>query len=245
MGKQDRRAAPAGSEEERIRALTRELHEHTREARDVTRELRAAQADADLARARLQKDIAAARDEAATRIRGRLQEIEDATDKAVARWSVQFRTEIARQADLPSGDALVERVTVGLGALIRPLVDKAIGEAIEHRLGQLLTEPVPDDDSGRRRRRSGLSFPNAPRPCFTWNPGGTRVPGVLAGPEHPSPPGCYFPAPAGAVWIAAVGAPVTLTVWVAGFHSAAALTVMTSPSQYCRTGWPPLFRQMT
>lgn len=156
MGKQPRRPAAVGSEEEHIRALTRELHEHTQAARQATRDLRAAEANADLARARLSQAAADALTGALTAISTRMEEAQAAAEKDIDLWAAQFRDAIAKQADMPSGDALVKQVTVGLGALIRPLVDEAIGEVIDHRLTQLLALPVPDDADKRGRRRSVL-----------------------------------------------------------------------------------------
>lgn len=49
----------------------------------------------------------------------------------------------------------------------------------------------------------------------------------------------------GAVWIAAVGAPITFRECVAWSHSAGAATVITSPSQYWRYFAPELLTHMT
>jgi hypothetical protein len=151
VGKQPRPRPPAaGSEEERIGNLRRELHEHIQEAREVTRELRAAEADADLARARLIQAAADADKASAAAIREQFEAAMEAARKVTGEFNTDFRDTVAGLAGLPSGEALIDRITSGLAGVFGPIVDEAIGQAMEHRLGQLLE--LPGTDTGGRRR---------------------------------------------------------------------------------------------
>jgi hypothetical protein len=151
VGKQPRRPA-AGSEEERHRALIRELHEHAKAAREAERDLRTATAEADRSRARLEETADGIIEAAALAVHAQFDIARTDAERLAGEFNARFRETVAELCGLPSGEALVDRVIEGIAGIIRPIVDQATGRALEHRLNQVLPVPGQEKDKVTVRR---------------------------------------------------------------------------------------------